>query len=97
MELIRNVVEVYADQVFKGDTYEEFMGAIVDQLLIVHDKDAALRDGKLIALRMEGEDNMKKQTDADTERSEQLKDGRKSDEKVKDLLEEVEKKFWEDE
>ncbi|TGO19247.1 hypothetical protein BTUL_0005g00960 [Botrytis tulipae] len=112
MELVRNVVEVYADQVFKGDACEEFMGAIVDHLLTVHDKDAALREGKLIALRVkkltetitnlqaeqlntqqelrrerakaqedidkmeakyktEVEDNMKKQTDADTERSEQ--------------------------
>lgn len=153
MELVRNVVEVYADQVFKGDAYEEFMGAIVDHLLTVHDKDAALREGKLIALRVkkltetitnlqaeqlntqqelrrerakaqeehwtqedvdkmeakyktEVEENMKKQTDADTERSEQQSEGRKSDEKAKELLEEAdkkkkerekaEKKFWED-
>ncbi|TGO22558.1 hypothetical protein BPAE_0163g00190 [Botrytis paeoniae] len=153
MELVRNVVEVYADQVFKGDAYEEFMGAIVDQLLIVHDKDAALRDGKLIALRVkkltetitnlqaeqlntqqelrrerakaqaehwtqedidkmeakyktEVEENMKRQTDADTERFKQQTEGRNSDEKVKELLEEADKKkkekekaenkFWED-
>ncbi|TGO69563.1 hypothetical protein BOTNAR_0009g00100 [Botryotinia narcissicola] len=52
MELVRNVVEVYADQVSKGDAYEEFMGAIVDHLPTIHDKDAALREGKLIALRV---------------------------------------------
>ncbi|KAF7935250.1 uncharacterized protein EAE97_008157 [Botrytis byssoidea] len=157
MELVRNVVEVYADQVFKDDAYEEFMGAIVDHLLTVHDKDAALREGKLIALRVkkltetttnlqaeqlntqqelrrerakaqeehwtqkdidkmeakyktEVEDNMNKQTDADTERSEQQLEGRKSDEKAEELLEEADKKkrekekekekaeknFWED-
>ncbi|TGO63566.1 hypothetical protein BCON_0012g00560 [Botryotinia convoluta] len=120
VELVRNLVEVYADQVFKGDA--------MHQLLIVHDKYAALRDGKLIALRVkkltetitnlqaeqlntqqelrrerakaqedidkmeakyktEVEENMKRQTDADTERSEQQTEGRKSDEKVKKLLE----------
>ncbi|TGO76785.1 hypothetical protein BELL_0137g00110 [Botrytis elliptica] len=53
VELVRNVVEVYAVQVFKGDAaYEEFMGAIVDQLLTVQDEDAALRDGKLTSLRV---------------------------------------------
>lgn len=53
MELVRNVVEVYAVQVLKGDAaYEEFMGAIVDQLLTVQDEDAALRDGKLTSLRV---------------------------------------------
>ncbi|TGO38183.1 hypothetical protein BHYA_0080g00310 [Botrytis hyacinthi] len=53
VELVRNVVEVYADQAFKGDdAYEKSMGTIVDQLLTVHDKDAAPRDGKLISLRV---------------------------------------------
>ncbi|KAF7879726.1 uncharacterized protein EAF02_007896 [Botrytis sinoallii] len=53
VELVRNVVEVYAVQVFEGDTaYEEFMGAVVDQLITVHDKDATLRDGKLTSLRV---------------------------------------------
>ncbi|KAF5871273.1 uncharacterized protein Bfra_007788 [Botrytis fragariae] len=115
------------------------MRAIVDQILTGHDKEAALRDGKLISLRVkkltetltnlqaeqlntqqelrrerakaqeeqwtqedidkmeakyktEVEENIKKQTDADTERSEQQTEGRKSDEKFKELLEDAHKK-----
>ncbi|TEY81692.1 hypothetical protein BOTCAL_0032g00350 [Botryotinia calthae] len=153
MALVEQVVNVYADQVFKGDDYEEFMGTIVDQLLTVHDEDAAIRDGKLIAQRVSKlteniknlqaeqlyiqqelrserkkaqeehwsqeqicrleadfhtkvKKNIEDQTEADTERLEKQGEGKESDKKVKELLEEVdkkmkdkekaEKKFWHD-
>ncbi|EMR90141.1 hypothetical protein BcDW1_1223 [Botrytis cinerea BcDW1] len=153
MALVEQVVNVYADQVFQGDDYEEFMGTVVDRLLTVHDKDAAIRDGRLIAQRvskltndiknlqaeqlnlqqelrsertkaqeehwsqeqidrMEADfdvkvqKNIEEQTKVDTERLEKQGEGKESDKKVKELLEEMdkkmkekekaEKKFWHD-